>query len=159
MKCPFCGYEETKVIDTRSQDERNTIKRRRLCEKCGKRFNTYERVDTIPISVVKRNGAREIFDKDKLLSGIIKSCNKRPVSVGQMEHIADEIENAVMSSASREVESRKIGEMVMEQLKAVDEVAYVRFASVYRQFKDVNTFLEELNKLIHEKKEKQTENE
>ena len=142
------------MIDTRSQDERNTIKRRRLCEKCGKRFNTYERVDTIPVSVVKRNGAREIFDKDKLLGGIIKSCNKRPVSVGQMEKIADEIENAIMSSSSREIESREIGEMVMEQLKEVDEVAYVRFASVYRQFKDVNTFLEELNKLIHEKKEK-----
>ena len=151
MRCPYCGYEDTKVIDTRSHDENRIIKRRRLCEKCGKRFNTYEKVDTIPVTVVKRNGTREIFDKNKLLNGIIKSCNKRPVTISQMEGIADEIENIISSGHSREVESIELGNMVMERLKDIDEVAYVRFASVYRQFKDINTFMDELAKLMKEK--------
>ena len=153
MRCPYCGYEDTKVIDTRSHDENRIIKRRRLCEKCGKRFNTYEKVDTIPVTVVKRNGTREIFDKNKLLNGIIKSCNKRPVTISQMENIADEIENIISSGHVREVESIELGNMVMERLKDIDEVAYVRFASVYRQFKDINTFMEELAKLMKEKSE------
>lgn len=152
MRCPYCGYEDTKVIDTRSHDDNRIIKRRRLCEKCGKRFNTYEKVDTIPVTVVKRNGTREIFDKNKLLNGIIKSCNKRPVTISQMEGIADEIENIVSSGPSREIESIELGNLVMERLKEIDEVAYVRFASVYRQFKDINTFMDELAKLINEKR-------
>jgi len=151
MRCPYCGYDDTKVIDTRSHDDNRIIKRRRLCEKCGKRFNTYEKVDTIPVTVVKRNGTREIFDKNKLLNGIIKSCNKRPVTISQMEGIADEIENIISSGHSREVESIELGNMVMERLKDIDEVAYVRFASVYRQFKDINTFMDELAKLMEEK--------
>ena len=151
MRCPYCGYDDTKVIDTRSHDDNRIIKRRRLCEKCGKRFNTYEKVGTIPVTVVKRNGTREIFDKNKLLNGIIKSCNKRPVTISQMEGIADEIENIISSGHSREVESIELGNMVMERLKDIDEVAYVRFASVYRQFKDINTFMDELAKLMEEK--------
>ena len=153
MRCPYCGYDDTKVIDTRSHDDNRIIKRRRLCEKCGKRFNTYEKVDTIPVTVVKRNGTREIFDKNKLLNGIIKSCNKRPVTISQMEGIADEIENIVSSGHSREVESIELGNMVMERLRSIDEVAYVRFASVYRQFKDINTFMDELAKLMEEKRD------
>ena len=159
MRCPYCGYDDTKVIDTRSHDDNRIIKRRRLCEKCGKRFNTYEKVDTIPVTVVKRNGTREIFDKNKLLNGIIKSCNKRPVTISQMEGIADEIENIISSGHSREVESRELGNMVMERLKDIDEVAYVRFASAYRQFKDINTFMDELAKLMEEKSGEKKEKE
>lgn len=153
MKCPFCNYEDTKVIDSRSQDDNSIIRRRRQCEKCGKRFTTYEKVDTIPITVIKRDGTREIFDKNKLLDGIMKSCNKRSVTMKQMQQLIDDIENVLMNSLEREVESKKIGSMVMERLKDIDEVAYVRFASVYRQFKDINTFIDELEKLLHEKKE------
>lgn len=153
MKCPFCNYEDTKVIDSRSQDDNSIIRRRRQCEKCGKRFTTYEKVDTIPITVIKRDGTREIFDKNKLLDGIMKSCNKRSVTMKQMQQLTDDIENVLMNSLEREVESKKIGSMVMERLKDIDEVAYVRFASVYRQFKDINTFIDELEKLLHEKKE------
>ncbi len=152
MKCPFCNYEDTKVIDSRSQDDNSTIRRRRLCENCGKRFTTYERIDTIPMTVIKRNGNREMFDKAKLLGGIMKSCNKRPITVKQMEEIVDDIENAIMSSMEKEIASEEIGTMVMDRLKEIDEVAYVRFASVYRQFKDINTFMEELGKLLQEKK-------
>ena len=152
MKCPFCNYEDTKVIDSRSQDDNTTIRRRRYCEKCGKRFTTYERIDTIPITVIKSNGTRETFDKNKLISGIMKSCNKRPITAKQIQEIADDVENAVMSSMDKEIESKEIGSMVMDRLKDIDEVAYVRFASVYRQFKDINTFMEELNKIMEEKK-------
>ena len=152
MKCPFCNYEDTKVIDSRSQDDNTTIRRRRYCEKCGKRFTTYERIDTIPMTVIKSNGTRETFDKNKLISGIMKSCNKRPITAKQIQEIADDVENAVMSSMDKEIESKEIGSMVMDRLKDIDEVAYVRFASVYRQFKDINTFLEELNKIMDEKK-------
>ncbi|MBQ2752691.1 MAG: transcriptional repressor NrdR [Firmicutes bacterium] len=151
MKCPFCNYEDTKVIDSRSQDENATIRRRRVCESCGKRFTTYERIDTIPITVIKNNGNREIFDKNKLLGGIMKSCNKRPVTVKQMEALVDDIENSIMVSLDKEIESKALGNMVMDRLKDLDEVAYVRFASVYRQFKDINTFMAELAKLLNEK--------
>ena len=152
MKCPFCNYEDTKVIDSRSQDDNTTIRRRRYCEKCGKRFTTYERIDTIPMTVIKSNGTRETFDKNKLISGIMKSCNKRPITAKQIQEIADDVENAVLSSMDKEIESKEIGSMVMDRLKDIDEVAYVRFASVYRQFKDINTFMEELNKIMDEKK-------
>ena len=151
MKCPFCNNEDTKVIDSRSQDENTTIRRRRFCEKCGKRFNTYERIDTIPMTVIKNHGTRETFDKNKLMSGIMKSCNKRSITVAQIQSIVDDIENAVMSSMDKEIESKNIGNMVMERLKSIDEVAYVRFASVYRQFKDINTFMDELKKMIADK--------
>ena len=151
MKCPFCNNDDTKVIDSRSQDDNSTIRRRRMCEKCGKRFTTYERIDTIPMTVIKNNGTRETFDKNKLISGIMKSCNKRPITAKQISDIADDIENAVLSSMDKEIESSQIGKMVMEKLKDIDEVAYVRFASVYRQFKDINTFMEELAKMLNEK--------
>ena len=152
MKCPFCNNEDTKVIDSRSQDDNTTIRRRRYCEKCGKRFTTYERIDTIPMTVIKSNGTRETFDKNKLISGIMKSCNKRPITANQIKEIADDVQNAVMSSMDKEIESKSIGNMVMDRLKDIDEVAYVRFASVYRQFKDINTFMDELNKIMDEKK-------
>ena len=152
MKCPFCNNEDTKVIDSRSQDDNTTIRRRRYCEKCGKRFTTYERIDTIPMTVIKSNGTRETFDKNKLISGIMKSCNKRPITANQIKEIADDVENAVMSSMDKEIESKSIGNMVMDRLKDIEEVAYVRFASVYRQFKDINTFMDELNKIMDEKK-------
>lgn len=153
MKCPFCNYEDTKVIDSRSQDDNTAIRRRRLCESCGKRFTTYERIDTIPMAVIKSNRTRETFDRSKLLNGIMKSCNKRTVTVKQMEAIVDDIENVVMSSSDKEIESKEIGNMVMDRLKDIDEVAYVRFASVYRQFKDINTFKAELDKLMKEKEQ------
>ena len=153
MKCPFCNYADTKVIDSRAQDDNSAIRRRRQCEHCGKRFTTYERIDTIPITVIKRDGTRELFDKTKLLGGIMKSCNKRPVSVKQIESLVDDIENTLIGNGEKEVESKILGNMVMDRLKDLDEVAYVRFASVYRQFKDINTFIDELEKLLHEKKE------
>lgn len=152
MKCPFCNNPDTKVIDSRGQDDNSVIRRRRLCEKCGKRFTTYERIDMIPITVIKRDGTREIFDKNKLLGGIMKSCNKRPVTAQQIQMLVDDIENSLVGSGEREVNSKVIGNMVMDRLKALDEVAYVRFASVYRQFKDINTFIDELEKMLNEKK-------
>ncbi len=151
MKCPFCSYEDTKVIDSRSQEDNSVIRRRRLCEKCGKRFTTYERIDTIPLTVIKKDNTREQFDKTKLLNGIMKSCYKRPVSVHQMELLVENIENAITNSERKEIESQKIGDMVIEELKNLDEVSYVRFASVYRQFKDINTFREALEKIVNEK--------
>jgi transcriptional repressor NrdR len=153
LKCPFCNYADTKVIDSRGQDDNSVIRRRRLCESCGKRFTTYERIDMIPVTVIKRDGTREIFDKNKLLGGILKSCNKRPVTAKQIETLVDDIENTLTGSGEREVHSKDIGNMVMERLKELDEVAYVRFASVYRQFKDINTFIDELEKMLNEKKE------
>lgn len=151
MKCPFCNFADTKVIDSRAQDDNSVIRRRRVCEKCGKRFTTYERVDMIPITVIKRDGTREIFDKAKLQSGIMKSCNKRPVTAQQIQKLVDDIENTLAGSGEREVESKQLGNMVIERLKDLDEVAYVRFASVYRQFKDINSFIDELEKMLHEK--------
>ena len=151
MKCPYCGYEESKVIDSRPADEGERIRRRRECLKCGKRFTTHEVIETVPIVVVKRDKSREVFDRNKLTAGILRACEKRPVSVKQIETMVDSIEAQLQSSLDREVTSLAIGELTMEQLKNVDEVAYVRFASVYRQFKDINTFMEELNKLLNEK--------
>ncbi len=153
MKCPFCNYNDTKVIDSRGQDENSVIRRRRVCESCGKRFTTYERIDLIPITVIKSDGTREIFDKTKMMNGIMKSCNKRPVTAQQIQDLVDDIENTLMGSGEREVASKQLGNMVMDRLKEVDEVAYVRFASVYRQFKDINTFIDELEKLLVEKKQ------
>ena len=152
MKCPFCNNPDTKVVDSRSQEENSAIRRRRLCENCGKRFTTYERVDTIPMTVIKSDNTREVFDKNKIIKGIMQSCNKRPVSAKQIEAIADDIENAVMNRLEKEIATKELGNMVMDYLKDIDEVAYVRFASVYRQFKDINTFREELEKLLDEKK-------
>ena len=152
MKCPYCGEDDTKVIDSRGQEDNSVIRRRRLCESCGKRFTTYERIDMIPITVIKNDGTREIFDKTKIINGVMKSCNKRPVTAQQIQELADDIENPLMGLGEREVESKQIGNMVMDRLKEVDEVAYVRFASVYRQFKDINTFIDELEKLLVEKK-------
>lgn len=148
MKCPFCEYEESKVIDSRPTDEGEAIRRRRECLKCGKRFTTYEKIENIPLMVIKKDGSRQMFDRQKLLNGIMRACEKRPVSTSDMEHIVNEIESATQNLLEREISSQKIGEMVMERLPEIDEVAYVRFASVYRQFKDINTFVEEVNKLL-----------
>ena len=148
MKCPYCGYLEDKVVDSRPADEGARIRRRRECLSCGKRFTTYEIVERLPLLVIKRDGSRQAFDRMKLIGGMIKACEKRPVHVGDLEKIADEIEQELQGSLDREVSSEHIGELVMNRLKDLDQVAYVRFASVYRQFKDISTFLEELNKLL-----------
>lgn len=148
MKCPFCEFEESKVIDSRPTDEGEAIRRRRECLNCAKRFTTYEKIETIPLMVIKKDGSRQMFDREKLLNGIIRACEKRPVATSDMEHIVNEIETATQNLLEREISSQKIGEMVMERLPEIDEVAYVRFASVYRQFKDINTFVEEVNKLL-----------
>lgn len=151
MKCPFCGYEESKVIDSRPTDEGERIRRRRECISCGKRFTTYEIIETVPIVVVKKDKSREVFDRDKILGGMLRACEKRQVSIDTIEKAIDEIETELQNSLDREVNSTRIGELVMKKLKGIDEVAYVRFASVYRQFKDINTFRDELNKLLTEK--------
>ncbi len=171
MKCPFCGYTESRVIDSRPTDEGERIRRRRECLKCGKRFTTYEIIESVPIVVIKKDKSRETFDRNKLLGGLLRACEKRPVSVDTLERIVDEIENllqnsladiflidscssyVISSSLDREVSSQRIGTYAMEKLKTVDEVAYVRFASVYRQFKDINSFMEELSKIISSKRE------
>ncbi|MBQ4381513.1 MAG: transcriptional repressor NrdR [Oscillospiraceae bacterium] len=149
MKCPFCGFGESKVIDSRPNDE--TIRRRRECLSCGKRFTTYEFVEHMPIVVIKKDGTRQSFDRVKLINSMVHACDKRQVSLADIEAAADEIETELQNSLDREVPSAKIGELVMKRLKDLDEVAYVRFASVYRQFKDINTFMDELNKLLLEK--------
>ena len=146
MKCPFCNEEDTRVIDSRPAE--NAIRRRRQCEKGGRRFTTYERVETIPLMVIKKDQSREPYDRKKLESGIFRSCHKRPISVDQMQAIVDDVENAIYKMEKREIPSSTIGELVMMRLKDVDAVAYVRFASVYREFKDVNTFMDELKKLL-----------
>jgi transcriptional repressor NrdR len=153
MKCPFCSYTESKVIDSRPAEEGTTIRRRRECLACQKRFTTYEVIEHLPLVVVKRDGSRQSFDRNKVLNGMLRSCEKRPVSMSQLEAIADEIEQELQNSFEREISTAEVGEMVMEHLKKVDEVAYVRFASVYRQFKDINTFMEELAKLLGDKTE------
>lgn len=150
MKCPYCEYLESKVIDSRPTDEGQAIRRRRECISCGKRFTTYEKIEEIPLIIVKRDGNRQSYDRNKLLNGIIKSCEKRPVSMTTIESIVDEIERSLSNSLEKEITSVAIGEMVMNKLKTIDEVAYVRFASVYRQFKDVNSFMDELKKLLDE---------
>ncbi len=152
MKCPYCGYGESKVIDSRPTDEGERIRRRRECLKCNKRFTTYEVIETVPIVVIKKDKSRETFDRNKLLNGLLRACEKRPVSIETLEKIVDEIENMLQNSLDREVPSSLIGKYAMEKLKNVDEVAYVRFASVYRQFKDINTFMEELSRMIKSKK-------
>ena len=148
MKCPFCCCEESKVIDSRPTDEGERIRRRRECLNCQKRFTTYEIIESLHLIVIKRDKTREIFDREKLLNGLLRACQKRPVSVDTLENLVDEIEASLQNSLEREVTSEKIGAMVMDRLKDIDEVSYVRFASVYRQFKDINTFMEELNKLL-----------
>ena len=152
MRCPYCSYSESKVIDSRSAEEGTTIRRRRECLSCGKRFTTYEIMERLPLLVIKRDGSRQSFDRMKVIGGMVKACEKRPVPVDEIERIADEIEQELQSSLEREVSSAQIGEMIMDRLKDLDQVAYVRFASVYRQFKDINTFLDELNKLLKESK-------
>ena len=148
MKCPFCGQLDSKVVDSRPADEGASIRRRRECLACHKRFTTYETMESLPLMVVKKDGSRQTFDKTKLLNGMIRACEKRPVSFDTLEKIADEIEQELQNSLERETSTERIGELVMDRLKKVDEVAYVRFASVYRQFKDINTFMSELNKLL-----------
>ena len=151
MKCPFCSYTESKVIDSRPAEEGATIRRRRECLACKKRFTTYEIIERLPLVVIKRDGSRQSFDRVKLINGMVRACEKRPVSLGQLEAIADDIEQELQSHLEREVSTAEIGEMVMAHIRSVDEVAYVRFASVYRSFKDINTFMEELSKLLTEK--------
>ncbi len=149
MKCPFCGYRESKVVDSRPAEE--SIRRRRECLACEKRFTTYETVESLPMVVIKKDGSRQSFDRQKVFNGMLRACEKRPVSVAQLEQLAAEIEQSLQNSLEREIQTQEIGEQVMEKLKTVDEVAYVRFASVYRQFKDINTFMQELSKILEEK--------
>ena len=151
MKCPFCGFSESKVIDSRPADEGASIRRRRECLSCAKRFTTYETVESLPMVVVKKDGSRQSFDRAKVLGGMIRACEKRPVSVTDLERLAEGIEQELQNSMEREISTDIIGEKVMERLRGVDQVAYVRFASVYRQFKDIDTFMHELNKLLNEK--------
>lgn len=148
MKCPFCDNQDTKVIDSRHTEEGHAIRRRRECDKCNKRFTTYEKVEEMILMVVKKDGRREAFDRNKILGGIVKACEKRPVSMAEIEHVVDDIERGLNNMMEKEVQSSFIGELIMEQLKDLDEVAYVRFASVYRQFTDVNTFVKEIEKLL-----------
>jgi transcriptional repressor NrdR len=151
MRCPYCGFIESKVIDSRPTEENNSIRRRRECLKCGKRFTTYEKLESVALVVVKKDDSRQPFNRNKVLKGIITACEKRPISILQMEKIADDIESELAQSMEREVKSTKIGEMVMEKLRNLDEVAYVRFASVYKQFEDVSTFMDELQGLINDR--------
>ena len=151
MKCPYCGHPESKVIDSRPADENASIRRRRECLSCAKRFTTYETVESLPMVVIKKDGSRQSFDRQKVLRGMIRACEKRPVALAELERIADEIEQELQNSMEREIRTEAIGEKVMERLRRVDQVAYVRFASVYRQFKDIDTFMAELNKLLAEK--------
>lgn len=153
MRCPFCENADTRVIDSRPTEEGHAIRRRRECDGCRKRFTTYEKVEGMVLMVIKKDGSREAFDRNKVLNGIIKACEKRPVSIDSMENIVDEIERRLNNMMEKEIESKLIGEILMEHLKKLDEVAYVRFASVYRQFKDVNTFVAEIEKLLGKDKE------
>jgi transcriptional repressor NrdR len=148
MKCPFCGDDNTRVIDSRPADENQAIRRRRQCDECGKRFTTYEKVETIPLIVIKKDKVREAYDRSKIESGVLRSCHKRPVSADQLTACIDNIENKIFNLEAKEIESTRIGEIVMDEIKDLDQVAYVRFASVYREFKDVNTFMSELKKLL-----------
>ena len=150
MKCPYCGFSESKVVDSRPADE-GSIRRRRECLQCERRFTTYETVESLPMVVIKKDGSRQTFDRSKVLRGIQRSCEKRPVPVAEMERMTTEIEQELQNNLEREISTELVGEMVMDKLKKADEVAYVRFASVYRQFKDINTFMSELNKLLNEK--------
>lgn len=151
MKCPFCNFEESKVIDSRPTDEGERIRRRRECLKCGKRFTTYEVIETVPVIVIKKDNSRQPFDRSKLLGGFLRACEKRPVSLEVLETLVDEIESSLQNSMDREVTSTAIGNLAMEKLRHLDEVAYVRFASVYRDFKDIHSFVEELDQMMKEK--------
>ena len=151
MKCPYCANPESKVVDSRPADEGASIRRRRECLECHRRFTTYETMESVPLVVIKKDGSRQTFDKSKLMGSILKACEKRSVPINTVERIADEIEQTLQSEIDREVPTTRVGELVMDRLKGVDEVAYVRFASVYRQFKDINTFMDELSKLLAEK--------
>lgn len=149
MKCPFCGDDNTRVIDSRPADDNSSIRRRRECDDCGKRFTTYEKVETIPLIIIKKDKTRETYDRSKIESGVIKSCHKRPISIEEIENCVDRIETQIFNLEHKEIDSTVIGEIVMDELKNLDEVAYVRFASVYREFKDVNIFMDELKKLLN----------
>ena len=152
MKCPFCGFIEDKVIDSRPTDEGSAIRRRRECTKCTRRFTTYEKVESLPLMVIKKDKTRQPFDREKLMNGLLRACEKRPVSINDLEKLVDGIEVQLYNSLQREVTTEEIGELIMQKLKSLDEVAYVRFASVYRQFKDINTFMDEVRKLLKEGK-------
>lgn len=149
MKCPFCGHENTRVIDSRPAEENNSIRRRRVCDECSKRFTTYEKVETIPLIIIKKDNNRETYDRSKIEAGVLRACHKRPISAGQIEKLVDEVETEIFRLEEKEVSSEVIGEYVMEKLKSLDMVAYVRFASVYREFKDINTFMDELKKVLN----------
>lgn len=149
MKCPYCSHENTRVIDSRPAEDNNSIRRRRVCDECGKRFTTYEKVETIPLIIIKKDNNREAYDRSKVEAGVLRACHKRPVSAQQITGLVDEVENEVMNMEEKEISSQVIGELLMNKLKAVDPVAYVRFASVYREFKDVNTFMDELKKMLN----------
>jgi transcriptional repressor NrdR len=148
MKCPFCNSEDTRVIDSRPADDNSSIRRRRLCDECGKRFTTYEKVETIPLIVIKKDNSREQYDRSKIEAGVLRACHKRPVSINDINNMIDEVETEIFSKEEKEIPSTEIGEIVMDKLKDLEEVAYVRFASVYREFKDVNTFMNELKKIL-----------
>lgn len=153
MKCPFCSHDESKVIDSRPTDEGEKIRRRRECLQCMKRFTTYEVIETTPITVIKKDRSRESFDREKLLRGLMRACEKRPVSIRTLEDVADSIQTAIQNTMDREIHSSMIGELAMERLKEIDEVSYVRFASVYRQFKDINSFMDELKSILESRNE------
>ena len=148
MKCPFCNHENTRVIDSRPAEDNNSIRRRRVCDECGKRFTTYEKVETIPLIIIKKDNNRETYDRTKIEAGILRACHKRPVSATQIAQIVDAVETEIVNREEREISSNVIGELIMNKLKDLDPVAYVRFASVYREFKDVNTFMDELKKIL-----------
>lgn len=148
MKCPFCNHENTRVIDSRPAEENNSIRRRRVCDECGKRFTTYEKVETIPLIIIKKDNNRETYDRAKIEGGVLRACHKRPVSAAQITNLVDEVENEITNMEEKEISSQVIGEILMNKLKDLDAVAYVRFASVYREFKDVNTFMDELKKML-----------
>ena len=148
MKCPFCSSENTRVIDSRPADDNNSIRRRRLCDDCGKRFTTYEKIETIPLIVIKKDNIREQYDRAKIEGGVLRACHKRPISAAQITKLIDEVETAIFNREEKEISSSVIGELIMDNLKDLDSVAYVRFASVYREFKDVNTFMNELKKML-----------
>ena len=151
MKCPYCGTESIKVIDSRPSEENNAIRRRRQCENCEKRFTTYETVESMPLIIVKKDNSREPYSRDKLMSGLVRSCHKRPVAMKNIDALVDDIENQLYNAMKKEIDSSQIGEIAMEGLKTLDEVAYVRFASIYREFRDINTFMDELKKILKEK--------
>lgn len=149
MRCPYCNQDNTKVVDSRPVEDTNSIRRRRMCDICGKRFTTYEKVETIPLSVIKKDQTREQYDRSKLQAGVLRACYKRPIPIEKIEEMIDSVEGAIFNMEEREIASTKIGEIVMEHLKDLDAVAYVRFASVYREFKDVSTFMDELKKFMN----------